>query len=101
MYRDEGLPLRDKRLRKEDNYYKTDVRHLDRDKNDFRVRYKKRHGHTHSTHSKHEKSHKDEILKVGNINNLLKQLKKEMKSLSTINKNCLIHYTHNFINAKS
>lgn len=69
--------MRDKRLRKEDNYYKTDVRHLDRDKNDFRVQYKKRRGHhTRDKHSKHEKLHKNEILKVDNINELLNQLKK-------------------------
>lgn len=64
FYRDEDLALRNKRSKKEDDYYKIDSRSLDRGDNVDWERYKKRGGYSHDKHSKHEKSHRDEILKV-------------------------------------
>lgn len=63
-YRDEDLALRNKRSKKEDDYYKIDSRSLDRGDNVDWERYKKRSGYSHDKHFKHEKSHRDEILKV-------------------------------------
>jgi len=56
--------MRDKRPKKEDDYYKVDSRSLDRGDNGDWERYKKRSGYSHDKHSKHEKPHRDEMLKV-------------------------------------
>lgn len=62
--RDDELTSRNKRTKKEDDYYKLDSRNLDRSDNTDWERYKKRSGYSHDKPAKHEKSHRDEMLKV-------------------------------------
>lgn len=64
FYRDEDLTLRNKRSKKEDDYYRTDMRSLERSEIGDWERYKKRNVHTADKYSKHEKPHRDEMLKV-------------------------------------
>jgi hypothetical protein len=56
--------LRNKRSKKEDDYYKVDSRNIDRSENGEWDRYKKRSSYSHEKHSKHEKPHRDDMLKV-------------------------------------
>lgn len=63
FYRDDDLSIRNKRSKKEDDYYKVDSRSGDRGENGDWDRYKKR-SYAHDKHSKHEKPHRDEMLKV-------------------------------------
>lgn len=64
LYREDELSLRNKRTKKEDDYYKMDSRNLDRGDNSDWDRYKKRSGYSHDKYSKHEKPYRDEMLKV-------------------------------------
>lgn len=61
--RDEELALRNKRTKKEDEYYKLDSRNVDPDWE----RYKKRNTYNYDKLLKHEKSNRDEMLKVSSI----------------------------------
>lgn len=56
--------MRNKRPKKEDDYYKLDSRSTDRSENGEWDRYKKRSGYSHEKHSKHEKPYRDDMLKV-------------------------------------
>lgn len=60
VYSEEEFALRNKRSKKEDDYYKVESRSENGDWD----RYKKRTGYNHDKHSKHEKPHRDEMLKV-------------------------------------
>lgn len=64
FYSEDDLALRNKRSKKEEDYYKLESRSLDKGENGEGDRYKKRSGYTHDKHSKHEKPHRDELLKV-------------------------------------
>lgn len=75
--RDDELTLRNKRTKKEDDYYKLDSRNLDRNENADWERYKKRSGYSHDKPAKHEKSHRDEMLKENDLRNLLQKKKME------------------------
>lgn len=64
FYREDELSLRNKRSKKEDDYYKIDSRSLDRGDNGDWERYKKRSSYGYDKYSKHEKPHREEMLKV-------------------------------------
>lgn len=79
--REEEFALRNKRSKKDDDYYKVESRGENGDWD----RYKKRSSYGHDKYSKHEKPHRDEMLKENDLRNLLqkKKLEKEERYRTT------------------